>query len=117
MAKSKQVMVELNDTNHKAIRIIKGDYTRYCYHSMDYTKAVKEIREQVYERTKDRQGNHCCEYCGDIITEHFHLHERTPRGKGGEISIFNCVGLCAECHIGKAGEHQNRRVRFGERQE
>jgi 5-methylcytosine-specific restriction endonuclease McrA len=71
--------------------------------------AVAEVRRQVFERSGGQ-----CEYCGKLINWHFHMHEKIPRGKGGEVSLVNCVALCASCHIGSNGEHGKRRPRFGE---
>lgn len=72
--------------------------------------AVSSIRKQVFDRSKNK-----CEYCGNFITWKFHLHEKTARGKGGEISLENCVAICAACHIlRKDSAHGDRRTRFGE---
>lgn len=66
--------------------------------------AVSCIRGLVFARAAGR-----CERCGTPITEQTgHLHERIPRSKGGEISIYNSVALCPPCHVGKTGEHANR---------
>lgn len=66
--------------------------------------AVSAIRQQVF----DRAAGHC-ERCGTpITTQTGHMHETVPRSKGGEISIFNSVALCAPCHIGPAGVHKNK---------
>lgn len=69
--------------------------------------AVRMIREQVFIRS-----NHECEYCGGPINYKFHMHEKIHRGQGGEISLENCVALCAKCHL--QGEHGDRQPRFGE---
>lgn len=71
--------------------------------SWDHTEAVKSIRKQVYSRSEQM-----CEYCGEIITwSTMHMHEKIPKGKGGEVSLENCVALCAECHLNK--EHGDRK--------
>lgn len=70
--------------------------------------AVESIRLQVFAR-----ANSECEYCGDPLTwKTMHMHEKKARGDGGEISVYNSVALCYECHIN--GEHGNRKTRFGE---
>lgn len=63
--------------------------------------AVKDVRDQVFERTRDQ-----CEWCGNIITwKTMHMHEKVFRSKGGEVSLENCVGICYECHEGGRGVH------------
>jgi hypothetical protein len=72
--------------------------------------ATRMIREDVFART-----GAACEFCGAIITwGTMHLHERKPRGEGGEISLENSVGICAKCHeFGPNAEHADRRLRWG----
>lgn len=41
------------------------------------------------------------------------MHELVSKGKGGEVSLENSIGLCADCHLNTA--HGNRRPRFGEK--
>lgn len=72
--------------------------------------AVIAIREQVYTASKGQ-----CRDCGKLITNRFHMHEEVPRSKGGEVSIWNSIALCAACHILRDDSaHGNRRLRFGE---
>jgi hypothetical protein len=69
--------------------------------------AIREIRRQIYDRQEGR-----CLYCPKLITwAGGHMHEKVPRGKGGEISLENSVMLCADCHLNQ--EHGNRKPRFG----
>ena len=64
--------------------------------------AIESIRRQVFER-----DGHLCVKCGATLTwGTMHLHERTPRGKGGEIAVSNGWSLCYSCHI--LGEHGER---------
>ena len=73
--------------------------------------AVGEIRHQIYERCGGR-----CEWCGKRIPEsgpltvRMHMHERVPKGNGGEVSLANGLGLCYDCHINDA--HGDRRPQF-----
>ena len=69
--------------------------------------AVTQIRERVFEASGGT-----CRDCGKPINWSFHLHEENPRGKGGEISIYNSIAICARCHL--VFSHGNRRLRFGE---
>lgn len=75
---------------------------------MNKSEAVGSIREQVFYRAK--RGNIImCEFCGNTITETTgHMHEVIPKGQGGMVSLDNCVAICADCHIGKDGEHGDR---------
>jgi 5-methylcytosine-specific restriction endonuclease McrA len=75
------------------------------------TDAVRSIRQQVYERDKE------CQRCGKPLTwKTLHCDEKISKGEGGEISLENCWGLCASCHIlSPTSEHGNRRLRFNER--
>jgi 5-methylcytosine-specific restriction endonuclease McrA len=71
-------------------------------------EAVKQIRKQVFDRTKG-----ACEWCSAPVTEDtMHMHEKLFKSQGGEVSIFNSVGICADCHIGKRGVHG--KLYFGE---
>lgn len=75
-----------------------------------FKEAVAIVRRRVFERSGG-----LCENCARPVTwESGHMHERKPRGKGGEISVKNSVFICAKCHLGPQGEHGNRRPRFGE---
>ena len=63
--------------------------------------AVYAIRRQVFDR-----ANESCERCGTPITwSTGHLHEVKNRGRGGEVSVENCIALCPKCHLGKDGVH------------
>lgn len=65
-----------------------------------------EIRRIIY----DRQGGRCLA-CDEYVTwKQAHLHERVPRGQGGEISRENSEILCSYCHLNVA--HGDRRPQF-----
>jgi hypothetical protein len=36
------------------------------------------------------------------------MHEKVPRGKGGQISLSNSIILCYACHFRNAGAHGKR---------
>ena len=77
---------------------------------MDYLLARSQLKQQVINNQ-----NHECAKCGEYINiPSMHLHEVIHRGEGGEESLDNCIGLCAQCHIGRRGEHSDRQTRFGE---
>ena len=71
--------------------------------------AIGYIRQQVVDRARrNRLIN--CEFCGKVVTELTgHMHEVVPRGQGGEYSVDNSRYICPECHIGRDGEHGDRR--------
>ena len=77
---------------------------------MDRGKAVGMIRIQVIAKAI-RQKAILCQLCGAVVTETTgEMHEVLPRGKGGEISLDNCIYICYNCHIGKQdSEHGDRR--------
>lgn len=68
--------------------------------------AVRAIRDAVFAR-----ADGCCEFCGRRITKVTgEMHEKTPKGDGGEVSLENSVMLCHFCHTGRAdSEHGTRR--------
>jgi HNH endonuclease len=75
--------------------------------TLPLAEAVGEIRRQVFERAEG-----ACEWCGAKLTwETGEMHERLPKGKGGEQSIYNGVALCASCHRApkESSAHGNRR--------
>lgn len=73
--------------------------------------AVSAIRMQVRRRADDH-----CDRCGCVLPGYAgEMHERVPKGKGGEVSLENCWWLCHRCHqVGPDSEHSNRQLRFGE---
>jgi 5-methylcytosine-specific restriction endonuclease McrA len=99
-------IVERN-TQGQAIRIFKNRQAARSieYLTMEYVKAVGEIRHQIFMRSC---GN--CELCGTMVTEKGgHMHEQKHRGKGGEISLENSVFICPTCH---RRAHADRNTRF-----
>ncbi len=74
--------------------------------SMPRAEAVGLIREFV----RFRAGN-ACERCGVMLTKDTgEMHERLPKGKGGEVSLENCSWLCHACHQGAPDSaHGDRR--------
>ena len=108
------VYVEVSPKTKLPVRILKHfsdglNLDPDLVQQMARVVAVGYIRDQVFERAK--RGNLTfCEYCGSLITAGTgHMHERIPKGKGGEVSLDNCVAICARCHIGADGEHGNRK--------
>lgn len=68
--------------------------------------AVHLIREAILLRS---QGL-CESGCGRRISRDTgEMHEKVPRGKGGEISLVNSVFICRPCHTGPSGAHGDRR--------
>lgn len=76
-----------------------------------HAEAVTAIRKAVYKAF----GGECRD-CGAPLTyEQFEMHEQQWRGKGGEVSVWNSVVLCHNCHtVGKHSAHGSRLPRFGE---
>lgn len=75
-------------------------------------EAVRDIREQVFERTKNPlTGLSECENCGRIITwKTGEMNEVVPKGSWGGVSLDNCEALCHDCHqVGPDSRHGNRR--------
>lgn len=73
--------------------------------------AVGIIRKRVYDLAEG-----FCKYCGKYAGwEVGEMHEELPRGQGGEISIYNSVWSCVNCHRGPEGQHKERQTRFGEK--
>jgi 5-methylcytosine-specific restriction endonuclease McrA len=61
---------------------------------MTYSTAVKSIRRQIWERDGRR-----CTHCGAPVSwTTMQMHERTWRGRGGEISLANGTTLCYNDH-------------------
>jgi 5-methylcytosine-specific restriction endonuclease McrA len=115
-----QVLVEV-DSQGNILRILKNrKQTRSLptetVLEVSRTFAVGEIRRQVFLRagcTPNKPGE--CEWCGELIvwnrgsSKSGHLHEKTFRSNGGEISLENSVAICRNCHLGLHGAHGNRR--------
>lgn len=103
------VFVEVE--NDKIIRIIKNKSDVWKLlpdrvRQVPKAYAVGEIRNQVFDRSKGQ-----CEDCGRRITKVTgELHERIPKGNGGEVSLANCCFLCYYCHQSRPdAAHGNRR--------
>ena len=106
-----RVLCEIEPDTRKIIRILRFGGTALFLKPeqvMEYpkTEAVKLVRQRVYEIARGE-----CRNCGRAITWHgFHMHEQNPKGKGGEVSVYNSVALCADCHLNH--EHGNRRPQW-----
>lgn len=101
-----RVYVETDSTGANIIRVFKsvGLAAMAQVEGRSVTEwprkdAVESVRRQVFERAKKS-----CEDCGKPVTwSQLHLHEKHSRGRGGEISLDNCMALCYLCHNGSAG--------------
>ncbi len=121
--KPKLVLVELNESGD-AIRIFRNAKAARASDGYveEWTKelATRNIRRQVYERSKDEFGTAHCEYCGAYIIwekgkeNSGHMHEAHAKGKRdengnyGEVSVENSVFICKACHTGPNGAHGDR---------
>jgi 5-methylcytosine-specific restriction endonuclease McrA len=107
--KTKLVYVELNEKG-RVSRIFRKypeklripdptEFVRQQITQMSKTKAVAEVRHQIFIRSKG-----ACEYCAGVITEQSgHMHEKVFRSHCGEISLANSVFVCYPCHRGEHG--------------
>ncbi len=108
------VYVEIDPETELPIRILKTNLQVVnldpeVLRQMARSVAVNYIRLQIIARAI-RNKKILCEYCGSILTsETGHMHEKIPKGKGGEVSLDNCVFICPRCHIGSDGEHGDRK--------
>lgn len=107
MGSKNRVMVEIDLVTRLPIRIIKSNGGA-IFLSQDQVaewprkEAVSEIRKQVFAR-----ANGLCDKCGRILGLSGHMHERIPKGNGGEVSVSNGWALCFDCHEGpNNGEHK-----------
>lgn len=107
-----KVWVECVGAEMQPVRICRRPPHRVgAFYLLDKREVVGAIRRQILERQ-----HHECLRCGALISEEsMHMHEKIHRGRGGEISLENSVGLCADCHIGRSGEHGSRRPQFTRR--
>ena len=77
--------------------------------------AISAIRSQIWNRCA---GN--CEWCGKRITENgplvarMNMHEKIPKGSGGEVSLTNSVGICYDCHFNSPKAHGDRKPQWSE---
>lgn len=84
--------------------------------------AVGLIRLQVFQRAGGSisEGQTVtpaeCEECGRLILwererkQSMEMHEKVFKGRGGEVSLENCLGLCRDCHTGSpTSKHGDRR--------
>lgn len=117
----KKVRVLIGD-NDLPVRIFRKDkeWTKIPLDKwiwMTKADAVGLIRLQVFERTGGKvfEGETVvrgkCEVCERYITwDSMEQHERIFKGKGGSVSLENCVALCHDCHQGRPDSaHGNRR--------
>ncbi len=104
-----RVYVEINPETKLPIRILKHfefKLPQERFGEWPRKDATESIRRQVFERAKN-----LCDKCGKILTwGTMHLHERTPRSKGGEVSVENGWALCYQCHI--LEEHGTKRPQW-----
>ena len=72
--------------------------------------AVREIRRKIFARATNYDGITECEDCGAFITwETGEMHEDTPKGKGGDVSVENGRALCHGCHTGRPDSRHGER--------
>jgi 5-methylcytosine-specific restriction endonuclease McrA len=116
------VLVEV-DASGEAIRIFRtakaaaqSSVPQHKIEEQEKAIAVRTIRHKVFELARNRDGLIECEECGKFITwDTGHMHEVHARGKRdkdgtyGEVSVDNCVAICASCHIGPNGAHGDRK--------
>ena len=105
-----RVLCEIDPATKKIIRILRRGGAALFLRpeqviELPKIEAVGQIRKVVFEQSHGE-----CRNCGKCLTWNFHMHEQQPRGAGGEISIWNSVALCAECHLNQ--EHGNRKPQW-----
>jgi 5-methylcytosine-specific restriction endonuclease McrA len=92
--------------NHKFASKEQVEFPKKIIKEVNRKEAIHQIRKQVFDMYKQE-----CIYCGEYLTfQTMHMHERLPRGKGGEISIYNSVPACYNCHM----RQHDRQPKFGE---
>lgn len=102
----------------KAVKIFKSQKQAFfgCEDPkvMYKADAVAEIRREVFDRQEEK-CLHCSKkvYWEGSIFQRMHMHEVVSKGRGGLVSLENCIGLCNNCHL--VGEHGDRQPRFGEK--
>lgn len=107
-----RVLCEIEPESRKIVRILRFGGTALFLRpeqviELPKVEAVKQVRDRVYELSK---GD--CRNCAASLSypNGFHMHELKTRGAGGEISIFNSVALCADCHLNQ--EHGDRKPQW-----
>lgn len=114
-----KVFVE-TDGNSNPIRIFKNNRAALESGVPDLLISIRErrdavgyIRHQIFVRQRG-----ICYRCPNQFTEaQMHLHEKVHRGRGGEISLDNSVGLCFTCHLKPGGVHPEKQLNFTKRGE
>lgn len=114
-----RVFVELDTPGGAPIRLFRTARHAHCSPASDENRlaewprrdAMQAIRKKVYDRAQGR-----CVACDTPLSLNtYHMHERLPRGKGGQVSLENSEARCAPCHIGPTGAHGKRRPQFSGR--
>jgi len=106
---NKSVFVELNEKGRvsrifrkypwELRKVSPTELVRKVIKQMSRTKAVAEVRRQIFLRSAGQ-----CELCGALVTEDTgHMHEKIFRSHGGEISLANSIYVCPPCHRGEHG--------------
>jgi hypothetical protein len=103
----------------RIFRTVKGpDFARVLEEGNATTWPKKDAVSEIWETLWKRAAGKCEYGCGRTITRtgwtKGEMHEEVPRGRGGEISLFNSKMVCRQCHRTDARAHGNRRLRFGE---
>lgn len=110
--KDRMVWVEQDAAMKHAVRIFKNRKdaiaSRLHVVTMLRSIAVKDIRDQIMKRAGGYD-----ELSGEPITARSgHMHEQKHRGKGGEISLDNSVGISQATH---RRAHADRNPHFSKR--
>jgi hypothetical protein len=109
------VFVEIDAAN-SPIRIFKNQklaiQSGLPYGCMEKADAVACIRRKVFERDNYTCVNPKCRKQLDWNTAE--MHERHWKGSGGDVSLYNGICLCHNCHMhDKEFGHGMRQPQFG----
>ena len=109
------VWVEINERGDP-LRVLRNNKeanyrpSKRLFAYWDRAEAVLGIRNRIFDRS---EGN--CELCAVPVTwDTGHMHEKLPRGKGGEISLENSIFICSNCH---RVQHKARNPRWKKKTE
>lgn len=108
---SNRVFCEIDPVTRKIIRILKSCGVAIFLKpeqvvELPKGEAVTQVRRQVFDMSHGE-----CRNCGAALNwASFHMHEQKPKGVGGEVSIWNSVALCADCHLNH--EHGKRKPQW-----
>lgn len=105
--------LDMNGSDRSEINDCENDLNEKFGDEADFQELYNEVKangkkykrnpavaKYTKDRTKDANGNYCCEMCGNKYwnTKRLQSHHVIPISQNGPDNIYNTICLCTDCH-------------------